>query len=60
MNEQKIREAFNRTEPNKVNYSGPMFIYFRAGYLALLNELEYVGKNNVEKLYRLPKGVEKP
>ena len=66
-NEQKIREAFERAEPNKTNYSGPMYIYFRAGYLALLNELEESGmfapnKDNgrlYEPTYRLPEGVTK-
>ena len=32
---------------------------FSNGYLALLNSLEFVGENKVEKLYRLPDGVTK-
>lgn len=58
MTEQKIREEFNKVQellkPTQANYAT-----FREGYLALLNSLEYVGENKVEKLYRLPEGITK-
>jgi hypothetical protein len=71
--EQKIRESFNAyiNEMFKL-YGGDQdmcnaikrenengFYMFEHGYLALLNELEFVGENKVEKLYRLPEGIEK-
>jgi hypothetical protein len=54
--EQKIREAFEKYRKLKI---GVPYYYedFEAGYLALLNDLELVGENKVEKLYRLPEGV---
>lgn len=61
MNEDTIREAFcgrigalyrdwNMNEHDQ-------FLDFKAGYLAMLNSLEFVGSNKVESLYRLPEGV---
>ena len=58
--EQKIRDAF-------INYdkaTGPIeFMCFRAGYLALLKDLElgdWARDSDNAPLYALPEGVEKP
>lgn len=68
--EKKIREAFEKyasrfdTFGDKWQDMGADQ-YFIAGYLALLNELEFCGYNNtpqemlMHKVYRLPEGIEK-
>ena len=61
--EAKIREAFEKVKPLTENLS--QFMCFRAGYLSLLNELEFGGYNTtpqdmlMHKVYRLPEGVTK-
>ena len=54
-----IREAFEKitSSTNRARH----YDDFTAGYLALLNELEFVSypREGVETLYRLPEGVEK-
>lgn len=57
--EKKIRKAFSELKKADKNQrfdfnTAANYILFKAGYLALLNELEYVGENKVDKLYRLP------
>ena len=61
MTEQKIREAFEKVKPLTENLS--QFMCFRAGYLSLLNDLKMqsaIAKGEVQILYRLPEGIEKP
>lgn len=56
--EEKIREAYESvTTKSGFKQTVGGFIYFKAGYLTLLNSLELVGSNKVESLYRLPEGV---
>lgn len=58
MVEEKIREAYERvTTKSGFKQTVGGFILFKAGYLAMLNSLEFVGSNKVEMLYRLPEGV---
>lgn len=60
--EDKIREAFTKSFPNDC-YPVASFTLFRAGYMALLNELEFTRLLNADgKLmmtYNLPEGVTK-
>ena len=58
MNEEKIKEDFRKFAKEHDNIYDD-WDSFKAGYLALLNSLEYVGENKVDKLFRLPEGVTK-
>jgi hypothetical protein len=69
MTEQKIREAFekwwklNGIEVASHAEKAAARKGFKAGYMALLNELVphvSIYSDTPEKLYRLPKGVTKP
>jgi hypothetical protein len=55
--ETKIREAYGKAVAEDCCVCS--YRNFKAGYMALLNELELVGENKVERLYRLPEGVTK-
>jgi hypothetical protein len=57
MDEQKIKEAYAKAVQKDLYVTN--YLSFKTGYLALLNELEFVGENKVEKLYALPEGVKK-
>lgn len=62
MTEEKIREAFiAHRKLENIRQDSFEYYTFRAGYLALLNSLEYVFAetkvNKTETLYRLPEGV---
>ena len=72
--EQKIREAFEKefntldfTQDKdawgKDKYQHPyvqcLFDGYKSGYMALLNELEYLPEFEPDNLYRLPEGVTK-
>lgn len=60
MTEQTIKKIFEKRYgvvfANLNDYQAIEYAYFRAGYLALLNELEQTG---IPELYRLLEGVEK-
>jgi len=57
MTEEKIREAYEKKSgtpfKNMDAYQELEYCYFRAGYLALLNSLQFT----TPELYRLPEGV---
>ena len=55
MNEKKIREAYVACRQFDTDLFG--FYAFRAGYMALLNDLITVGDPD-DPLYMLPEGVE--
>ena len=61
--EDKVREAFEKYKASKIYPESVAYGYFRAGYMALLNELEPLfattSVTKTELLYRLPEGVEK-
>ena len=60
-NEAKVREAFEKYKASKIYPESVAYAYFRAGYMALLNELEpFDCVNGCRNLYRLPEGIEKP
>lgn len=61
--EQKIREAFDKWVTESCEYPTDIYEEFRAGYLALLNELDlgdWARDSDNAPLYALPEGVEKP
>lgn len=58
MNEEKIKEDFRKFAKEHDNIYDD-WESFKAGYLAMLNSLEFVGTNKVETLYRLPEGITK-
>ena len=59
--EQKIREAFEKPVEGKMQKEWHTLDCFKAGYLALLNELEpFVQYKGCKPVYSLPEGVTKP
>ena len=58
--ETKIREAFEKYKAITIYPDSVCEADFRAGYMALLNELEpFDCVNGCRNLYRLPEGIEK-